>query len=349
MLDARLAVLPLAFVSCFAGLASAQDFAAPSDKLAVFRPMVGMWKGEGTAAQSADMDAMPWTATVHFQPILDGHFFQEDIVIAVGAPTPIVMRSIYGWDAENERYVMFGLGNTGESEFHTLRFPTPGTMVVGHAGVRQGEFATSRSVTRITADAITFEGERANGAGPWFTEVTGKLTKTDAKPPELPAVGFVGVPVASQTKALADRMAGTYAITGSMSPAPGAPDVEISGIEKIAPAFGGHAVHSIVEGTAGGEGPKYVAHNFMVWNANDQCFESVAFDNLGTVGRSQAWMAGDDTLVTVFAGKRMGQPIAERGTLKFGDDGPESWTSHTMAGAGEPRQTFHATYARKSD
>ena len=295
------------------------------------------------------MEPAPWTATVHYQPILGGYFFQEDAVIEVGAPTPIVMRSIYGWDAETERYVMFVVGNTGEADFHTVQFPEPGTMIVGHAGMRQGEFATMRTITRVTADAITFESERANGTGPWFTAVKGELTKADVKPPELLAVGFVGVPVPPQIEALADRMAGSYTIRGSMASAPGAADVRISGAEHITKAFGGHAIHSIVEGSAGGEGPTYVAHTFMVWNASDARFDSVAFDNMGTVGHSQAWMVGDDTLVAVFAGRRMGQPTADRGTLKLGDDGPESWTSHTIVGTDEPKLTFHATYERKSD
>jgi len=333
-------------LTALAAAVPAQEAPPPSPKLKAFDGLVGYWEGKGEVVQMQGQPATPWTATIAFQPILDGYFFQEDVEVQVGAPTPLQMRTIYGWDAENERYVAFGLGNTGESHYGTADFPEPGVMVTGHAGPMQGTFGVNRVVWRFGDGKMRFHADRANGAGAFFVEVQGAFQRIDAAPKSAAEASFVGVPIATQITKLAPRLTGTYSIRGAMRMTPDMPEMKITGTETIALAFGGHAVTMVVEGNADG-GPPYVGHNYMVWNAADSCYDFVGFDNMGMCGKMSAWMVDADTIVAVHGGKEMGQPVAARATMKIGKAGLASWTNHSIVGAAEPMQSFHATYTRE--
>lgn len=345
--------LALAALVAFVVPALAQDMErpSPSPKLKAFEPFTGSWTGKGTVTPQEGADPMPWTATTVMKPVLDGFFFQDDSKIEMpGMPTPLGMRTVYGWDAENERYVAYGVGNTGEGEMATVHFPDPRTMVMGSAGLRMGQYTVSRAVWKIDGDTSTFVSERANDAGDWYVEVEGTFERGDATAPasvQVVDASFMDVPVHEQTSRLADALSGKYAIQGSMTIAPGMPETKIRGTEAIGPAFGGHVVFSRVEGFAEGDDHPYVGETYMTWNAVDQSYDLVMFDNMGMVGAGQLRFVDDATLVGVFAGPMMGTPSVQRSVTRIGENGVTGAVSHSIVGAHEPMKSFEAKYTRK--
>lgn len=319
----------------------------PSPKLAAFEPMVGTWTGKGTVIPQEGMPAEEWTATVEIKPILDGFFFQEETIVHVGAPTPMVMRGIYGWDAEHERLVAFGCGNQGISNVGTVYFPSRTTMVIGVAEEQNGVPMVARNTWTFGGDELTYKSERANGAGDWYTEVEGKFERTDVKPKGVTEASFMGVPVAAPMTVLAGKMVGTYDVKGTMTMAPGMPATKIHGTESIQPILGGHTLFSEVRGYAEGDDAEYVGHNYMCWDPVDNCFDLVFVSNMGEFGKAEARMTEDGHLVTIASGPMMGQLTASRSIIKFGPTGVEEVISHLLSGTADPIVNFKGTYARK--
>jgi hypothetical protein len=341
----------LAVLACLVPLTAQDSAPQPSPKLEAFAPFVGHWTGSGTVVPEEDGAAVEWTATVEFAPVLGGFFFQDDTVVEmVGMPTPLVMRTVYGWDAENERYVAYGIGNTGEAQLTRVHFPKPGTMVMAGSGMRFGQLTLGRTVWMAKGDSTSFRSERANDAGSWYTEVQGRMQRVETAPKPAPAeASFMDMPVPEPIEKLLDAMAGTYGVAGAMTMAPGMPEMKVRGTERIGAAFGGHALHSRVEGYADNDEVLYVGDTYMTWNEVDRCYDLVMFDNMGAVAKAQNRFAEDGSLVGVFSGPMMGQLTVQRSVTKFGERGVQEIYGHTISGTHPPMETFRMHYTRKAD
>lgn len=327
---------------------AAQEAPEPSPKLSAFEPLVGTWTGKGTANHDEGQPAGEWTATVEFQPILDGFFFQEDTIVEIGAPTPLQMRTVFGWDSEKERYVSFGAGNTGESYYTTVYFPDAKTLVVDRAGQEQGQPVVSRNTWKIGDKNLTYIAQRAVGTGKWHTMVEGtfeRASNTNRK--NFTEASFIETPVDANLEKLSKRIAGTYEVTGTMKMMPDMPEMKITGTEAVRRMFGGHAIHSHIEGETAGEEGKYLADGYITWNPVEKCYDAVFFDNMGMVGESQMRFAGDDELIGTSAGTMMQTPVVCRTTMTLGENGIETVTATSIVGSGEPYDSFQATYKRQ--
>lgn len=141
------------------------------------------------------------------------------------------------------------------------------------------------------------------------------------------------------------RMAGSFEVAGEMTMAPGQPAMKIKGVDAIRTLFDGSIVQVTTTGTADGMPGTYEAHGYYAWDATDGAYDVLMVSNMGEVMKGEARFAGDDTLVQIFSGLRMGQLTVSRSVMHLDAKGhPQKVVNHSCMGTADPMQDFTGTY-----
>jgi hypothetical protein len=341
----------LCVVFCLLGGAGAQELTPPkpAKELAKFERMVGEWNGKGVSRKSADAPATPWTATLSFRKTLDGFFYEEDLTVDFGAavPTPLQIKEIVGWDAENQRYVKYIVSNGGEGVSVDVHWLDDNTFIELHRGLdSQGLPSIGRGTTKLSADGFAYTSEGCSGGGDFFVHAEGKFTRADgAAGGKIVEASFMdAAPAAPLGKA--SRLIGKWRIAGTLVMAPGMPEMAIGGIETTTPIWGGTVLQSTVLGDADPtSGYAYRSIGFIVYSRYKGCLQSIMADNMGMCGMMDCRFEGDDLIFTG-AGPMMGKPSAQRSVIHLDQSGITRATTHLLSGSAPPVKSFDATYTR---
>lgn len=353
------AVLVLSLVPAFSTLSpvplNAQPeelgMPSPASELARFAPLLGHWSGSGTVNMAPGMPPSAWTSKSTVQWVLDGHFLQEEMRIDIeGMGAPIVMRSFYGWDASQNRYVAFEVWNSGEvNTADQVSWTGDGALVSVSLSTQDGTSVLQRSITRITPEGVHYTMQVARGGGELTTLVDGMLRRSET-PYSINSSEWQSLmgEVPEGMRRL-HRMQGRYTMTGSMTPAPGAPALDIAAEEILEPVFGGAVMRMHVIGAPlPGAGFQYEALGYRGWNAECDCYTEIYLANTGeAVSQELRWM-GDAQLITVGSFLQSGQPQARRSTVMLDETGGLKTVSADMLGtSGTVQRVFQGDYRRK--
>lgn len=312
----------------------------PTDEAKKFEIFVGHWQGSGTAI-APGMGEVPWTAVSEADWVLGGFFVEECTQISVGAPMPLQMKTLYGWDGENARNVSFALGNNGEhSGLTTMHWIEDDVLVSMTTDVLNGEPRMGRTTWEFGENSYDFKVETATGAGPFEVSIEGRFEKVEKAAELAEHQLFVGSFPPSSLRKMR-KMVGDFATEGWFD-FPGYGKQVIQGTEKIAFELGGHVLASTGVSKVNGM-PDWEGRTYTIWNATDKCFDVVMFSSHGEVGASQMWWDGDSLLGTS-AMRFMGTPMASRSIIKMSDLGPAVVEGHALIGSGEPKKNFHMEY-----
>ncbi|MBI5851175.1 MAG: DUF1579 family protein [Planctomycetes bacterium] len=327
----------------------AQEMPKPAAAIANFDPLLGAWKGEGTYRESAEGESKPWTATMSFSKVLAGFAVQEDLVIDVGQDSPLVMRSVYGYDGEGARALVLAMSNDGNAHLMDWAFPQKGVMTVFGAAQTPMGISVGRSVVEFTKDSYRFRHEGCRDAGKFFTEVEGSFTRAaDATAKSAVNASFMDLPISAEMTALA-KINGTYRVAGKMKMTAEAPEMGIAGVETITPLFGGHILVSSVVGDPDPMG-QYFGQTYFSWNPATSCYDAIGFDSMGMAGKMTCrWSKPGAQLVNSTSNIAMGTLNAMQMIVNVGEHGVSSVKGWAISGASDPYVNFEATYTPKKD
>lgn len=332
-----------------ASLLAQDEMSAPSPpaELKRFDRLIGTWAGTGTAAMAPGMEASGWTSRSQVKKAMGGFFLEENTVIDVGEgmPAPLVFRSFMGYDSTNRKYLTVAVGNMGGASTSEMHWVDDNTMVSVESGMEDGVFAVDRWVTTLGTDTYSFVGHRSVDGGEFFVYVQGEMKRID-EPFEAPSSQTTPAfgPAGAQMQRL-NRMAGRYRLAGKMQMMPDAPSMDISGVETLAPIFGGTALQATVVGDPVPGLGAYEAWAVFTWNDERRCYTTLFVNNMGEIGESEMRWVGDQ-LVTTSAQLRMDLPSVYRGVITLDEKGAiTKMASHSMIGAHAPGLDFEATYS----
>lgn len=337
----------LALLLCLP-LAAQDDMPGPAPELARLKPLAGNWEGAGTAVFAPGAPASKWTGKVTSEWALGGHWLMTDTEILFEGEAPMRFHEYTGWDRENRRYVQLTVNNMGEGLLNTVHFVGDDTMVLMMPNMREGTPQIERALTKFGADSQTFsmaffghEGVAREGVTGTFKRVAktslSALESASAMGPANPAMAKIA------------RMAGSFEVAGEMTMAPGQPAMKIKGVDAIRTLFDGAIVQVTTTGTADGMPGTYEAHGYYAWDATDGAYDVLMVSNMGEVMKGEARFAGDDTLVQIFSGLRMGQLSVSRSVMQLDAKGhPKKVVNHSCMGAADPMQDFVGTYEAAS-
>lgn len=319
----------------------------PAAHMANFEPLLGSWTGKGVHRESADGEAMEWTATMSFTKILGGFAVQEDLVIEVGAPTKLLMRTVYGHDNESGRSIAANVGNQGELHVADYAFTDKGTLVVYGSSRSAEGFGVGRSRVEFTKDSYRFSHEGSINGGKVFTEVEGSFTRaSDASAKYVSNASFMNVPISAEMKAL-ESFNGSYKITGNMVWVAGMEPIAIAGTETYSSLWGGQTLMSTIVGDAEDGAPVYQSNGYMCWDGSRNSYVMVSFDSMGMAGEAVGrWTEPGTEMVFATSNIMMGNLVNQNTVINVGDRGITGVKSHTLSGASAPYVGFDAKYAR---
>jgi hypothetical protein len=320
---------------------------APSAELKAFEPLVGSWKGSGMVKEPSGDSK--WTAEGVCKWVLGNFWLQEDFAITFeGNPDPIVIRSYFGWDAENKRYVNLAVNNSGEVKLGEVEMLPDGTMLQMTQQHQNGLTYTERSLFQVQGDKMTHQIDLLMPQGPSLTMVDGTFHRVDSTLSiAMPKNTFMGVPVHDSMQKFA-RWVGVYAVQGEMVMMPGAPAMKIRGTDTYTMIQAGSVLHAHTEGEADGMPGKYEAETFLAWDEKRGCTVAGMISNMGEVGLLEHRWAPEGQLVGTMTGLYQGQPILARSVLSLDGNGcPKGMVSHCMSGIAAPFENFKATYTKK--
>ena len=341
----RLSVLSVVLCASFA---SAQDMdTSPAKEVQKFAPLIGSWEGDGLVRHAAAGPSEKWTAKASTGWALNGHFVREELRIEFESmPNPLKFTNYYGWDKENERYVVIEVSNLGTAKVQELHWDGDDKLLSTKSSTMMGQLIVERWVTEIGDGVIKFAGHQSQGAGEFFEQVTGSMKRTDRKQQEIATVeaafapDMVG-PLAKKIGKLT-KVCGTYEMTGWFSMAPDMPKMDITGTETARSIFDG----SLIEMRMKGQPMNYEGLSWFSWDDHDGCYKMTYCNNMGEVATQDCRIMGNK-LVFTQSTMYMGQPTCSRGVLTLGDDGSfKSFSSHVMQADQDPRENFGATYKK---
>jgi hypothetical protein len=228
------------------------------------------------------------------------------------------------------------------------QFPDDNTMIVVRTGFMEGELFIERNILRIGDGTYSFEIEMATGDGPFFTTVKGSATRSAARGQALAVEASMSMaPAAAEMAALA-KWVGESEVVGTMIPAPGAPEMPITGTETFSMIMGGTVLKNRVIGDAGPGAPPYEGIGFTAWNPVDQCYDMISIDNMGMSGKAQLRDMGNGVFVGTASTMMYGQPTVTRTILTCDAQGiPVSVVADAIAGSGDVQRVFSGKYSRK--
>ena len=345
----RTPVLPLTLLGALlaAPALTAQDAPPPpSPQVERLAKLAGTWTGEGVWRETADSEAMPWTAQMKITPILGGYFVREDTQIEVGMPSKLAWTSIYGWDADKEMLFAMSVGNNGTGMMRVdMQWADSDTLVGSAAGRFQGELVVGRSTWNIHEKRISYSHEKAASTGEWFAEVEGSWERAESEATMPPAGAFMSMPAPAEMGQLS-RMTGTWKLKGEMTFPDGETTVPVTGVEKIEPVFGGHVLAGDAKSDPMPDGHVWHGLSFITWDPEHKRYRSFMADNTGDSSYTPFWWQGDDALVSVEARVVMGEPATMRTVMHFDDAGMTGFDTWMAASTRPAFRSFHATYER---
>lgn len=341
-------LLVLSVVPFLTGTATAQEMPAPAPELQKYAPLIGNWRGTGTA-QMGPGEPSKWDSHSTYSWALGKFFVQEDTVVRFeGMQKPLAMRVYYGWDAENAHHVAIGVDNDGSVDKHRVEFADDGTMVQFTDSHHEGQRHLQRYSSKIDGDSMTFAIDTIGVLGPSSQPVKGKMTRTDKQAPmALEASAFTATAAAPIVQL--GKTSGTYAVKASMVMMPGAPAMDITGQDQVKTLFDGTIVHVHTTGKAAGSPEEYVGELFYGFDAAHDRIRAVYVSNMGEIGEMAGAFSQDGTSFILSSAMRyMGQPCVQRMVMELDENGaPTKAVGHTIIGTAAPFESWNATYTRK--
>ncbi len=333
---------------------TAQDdmMMTPPKELARYEKLLGNWEGAGEVVMSPGQDAMKWTSRSSCKKVLGGWAFQEDtrIDFAMEGAPPLIFRSYYGFDQPTKQFRVMSFSNAGSPGMSRLLWADENTLVGSQSMMEDGQAVVESWRTHFV-DGKTYELRitRAVATSAPFVHVSGRMTR-----------GGEGFEVGPDTLALAmaepasamGRLrddSGTWIIRkGSVVPMPGMDAMAISGKETISRILGGHIQMGHVVGDAVPGSPfVYEGYVYIGWSDQDRCYKSFTLGNSGEFMVEDARILRDGSMVFVSTGVLMGQPMANRTTLAYGDDGKTMHIRTTrLLGTGQPEISFEGFFEK---
>lgn len=320
-------------------------------ELEKFEPLLGHWKGEGTAMVPGAGE-MKWTSHSTIKPVLDGKFIQGEMTIRFDLGT-LFYRSYYGWDPSQEKLVSYSIGNTGEFEISDhVAWAPDGKLLICSTKIEEGVPLVTRNVITIEGDKQSFRWEAARGAGNFELVVSGSSERTTEEfkitPSQWSAPYMPGMPVAPEMQKLFG-MAGEYRVKGRVSMSPEMSPMTVTARESVRKIYGGIGIMIEVLGdpvpAAGNFRHEAIA--FIVWDPTRKCFKEFWISNGGETSVQELRFVEDRKLVTVSMGMQMGAPQAVRGTIELDENGALSWsTVDRFHGSHASDQYFVGTYEK---
>ncbi|MEM7205756.1 MAG: DUF1579 family protein [Planctomycetota bacterium] len=302
-----------------------QDAGVPPDSapIAAFAPLIGEWFGEGIGRSGVDGTTQPWTAVNRGQWIFGGQFVQVDMRVEMPAltPTPMMMRTIYGHDAETGRFHAWGVSNMGPIESFEVFWPEDDTLLFVAAGVQRGTPYVERGVQRYQDDSFRFEIDSIFALGKPFTQIEGDFKRKPAvglEAIEATDAAFAVIPPAKEQGRLA-ALLGTWEVQGSERAGADAEPEAFGGRQEMRTILGGAALMATMPGADGA----HQALSFLKWNDRDQCYDHVWFGRRGDMGTSQARWVDERTLSLTGTKLRGGQRVLRSGALQLHPDGDQ--------------------------
>ena len=335
-----------------ASLAVAQEeMTKPAQQVQKFAPLVGTWEGSGIVRHEPGGPEETWKAKSSARWVLGGHFLREDVGIRMPSmPTPLEFCHLYGWDRENERYVVIDVSNLGIARINEVHWTPGGKMVTAKQSIMQGMLIVERTVTEFSDDKVSFVLHEAIGDGDFFEHVRGEMKRTNEKPTEVDVVDAAFSPeiVATAQKRLSrfGPCVGRYKMKGWFIPTPGAAKQDFSGSETIRAIFDGSVIEMISKGDPMPGMPDYAGIGWITWDDHAKCYKMTYANNMGEVVAQECRFIGDQLVVTS-AALYQGEPTCMRGVIEIGDQGFRKYTAHALTAAMPPRQIFEATYEKQ--
>lgn len=334
----------------FTSLLAAQDGPpGPAPQLQKLAPLIGNWSGTGTATMGPGAAPTKWKARGTYRWCLGEHWVQEDFEVAFeGLPMPMIHRSYYGFDRENDRYVVLAVSNAGEVRLGELAILPDGTMVDLSTVEKNGMPMAQRSTLRVEGDALHHAVDMLMPSGPALQIVDGRFQRTkesfDGAFDTMPLVGAARSPMTAQLA----KSAGSYDVAGEVVMAPGASPMKISGVDTFRSVFGGVVMHGSTRGSAEGVPGAYEGEVFWGFDPAKNCLVAAYVSNMGEVMAMEGRFVGGKLISTSHAMMR-GAVTVQRMVMEFDDKGaPTRVLSHSIAGDGPPLESFRATYTKKS-
>ncbi|GAB4151807.1 MAG: hypothetical protein Fur0037_20530 [Planctomycetota bacterium] len=319
----------------------------PSPELRKLEPIVGHWRGEGTALVDPMASPMKWTCVSANRWVLGGYWLESDIEISFEGMGSMRTREYLGWDQENGRFVKVSVSNTGEVSLSTGGFKDDRTLFFFDP-IRRGEAPfsvyVSRSITRLRDDESSFEVAFLTRDGVIAKGVQGVLRRVDSAAPS-PIESAQAMAPESPEMARLVKMVGEYDVEGRMQMMPGTEAVKVTGHDSLRSWFQGRILQFESRGTAEGMPGAYEAVGFYGWNAAERCYDFAMVSSMGEVGLMKASFAEDGTFVSTWNGTMMGTPVTSHSALRVGDDGkPTRLVSWSLLGSSKPYESFRAEY-----
>lgn len=331
------------------GLSAQEGPPQPAKELAKLERLIGNWVGSGTAVMAPGAPEMPWTATSTFKKAMGGHCLLEETLIDIGpeAPAPIVFKSYYGFDRENNRYVVCGISNMGPGAATELHLVDDDTLVTVESRLEEGKLVVDRWVTKLGKESYSFIGHRAIADGEFFVHVKGSMKRAKTAPRGIALNATASLrPVPAEMQKLSP-LDGTYKFEGEMSMAPGQPAIKISGIETLEPVLGGNVLEMHVTGDPIPGMGKYESWAALVWNPQKGSYTNLYVNNMGQIGSNEGRWVGKD-LVFTHSMLQKGQPTVGRVILRLDEKGGiSSVSAHSIVAGGDPFIGFKGTYTKQ--
>lgn len=320
----------------------------PAPQLKKYEPLLGVFEGSGEMFAEPGATPSKWTSQTTAQWALGNFFVEEKIRVNLGegAP-PLVMHHFYGFDADTQSYTVYGASNKGSVEAVKLSWPDSNTLVGFSSGTSQGQAYAERWVTRFGKDGYDMRIDVAVGGEPFHTKVTGKFTRSKTAPASFSFDDARPmVPASGELKKL-DGLIGSWSVKGSMTPAPGAPAIPISGTEKISWEMGGSLIgsHTVGDPSPAMPGVNYESFAYYAWDPAHRAYDMVYVSNMGEAGKMEGRFTTDDSLVWTSDQSHMGTPSACR-CIQTIKDGKISITSDRLLGTNPSAREFTAEYTR---
>lgn len=322
----------------------------PAKELARFDPLLGNWEGSGTATGSAGKQTK-WTSKATVQKILGGHYVQDDTRVDLeDMPVPLVFRTVFAWNAAEQRYTEMSLGNTGETKSADVHWTEDGGLIGTGTAVAEGRPVVSRSVTKLTGkDTFEFRMDQAVGTGEFERKVSGTYKRGGAGF----NAGETCAPVAPPSGELKkfDAYLGEWSLKGSFSMTPGAEMMPFSGRESVKMIFGGHTQFATMKGDDIPGMPAWEGHWYLAYDPGSRTCRAFMFDNMGNAQSEAMFAAGKNRYIGVASGWMEGRPQASRSVTEVAKDRIRA-TSHRLADDHAPEKCFEGEWARiesKSD
>lgn len=323
----------------------------PPEELSKFTPLLGNWKGSGTARETPEGAVTDWTAVLTVKKILDGHAIQEDVKVDLGpeAPAPLLYRTLYWWDTATKHIRYFSLSNFGFGGHGTIYETADGKLIGSTTRMLMEVPTTEQVVTDVTEDGVLKLTMRRSVAGAeFFTGVEGTYKRGGKGFPDSDNTGGLALLPPPDEMAEVQKDAGAWSMKGRVSPVPGAPMMQISGRYELQPILGGHAALGTYEGAPVPGAPKaFQGVSYLAWDPHSASLMSLDLDNFGVQTISHGYRSEDGRYVYLSLGRAYGVPQVNR-TLVEPDEGNDSQKikSHRLAGGEDPDLAFEALLER---